>query len=374
MTADVEAPEEAPSLDTSPENSISTSSNEKVKEEKQLATVRETFSFGSGPKKNICIVLGFFCAIVSGCVFPALAFFFATAFQTLGASVTKDDFAAQIRQLAFTFMALGAFAFVFMSGQALFLEVSSREMTRDLKTTWFDALLRQDMTYFDIKDISKTSTIISTNGAKYRKGLGTKLASSVQFTITFFGGLAYALWASWKVSLMLFTITPVMVVTSWFMVKMATTQSARATAGYAEAGSIVQTTVTSIRTILSLNAVQEMIDKFTRATEKAYEEAVKVLKLIGLGNGLVMGSMLLAYIILVLYGSFLLYDSVIQTGCDPSGTVPDNPACDPDAAGVFGAMLGITFAASVLPQVSIGIEAFTGTCKVFHARESESCS
>jgi ATP-binding cassette subfamily B (MDR/TAP) protein 1 len=117
------------------------------------------------------------------------------------------------------------------------------------------------------------------------------LASSVQFTITFFGGLAYAFWASWKVSLMLFTIAPVMVGASLFAVKVTSTQSARANAGYAEAGSIVQTTVTGIRTILSLNAVREMIEKFKSATQNAYDEAVKVLKLIGLANGLLMGSM-----------------------------------------------------------------------------------
>lgn len=247
-----------------------------------------------------------------------------------------------------------------MMGQAMFLDISAGEMTRDLKTSWFDALLRQDIAYYDIKDVSATATIISTNGAKYRKGVGSKLASSVQFTITFLGGLAYAFWSSWRVSLMLFTITPVMVGTSLFLVKMSTTQSQRVNAGYAQAGSIVQTTVSSIRTILSLNAVQIMIDKFVAATEKAYEEAVRVLNWIGLANGMVMGSMLLAYIVLVLYGSFLLYDSVIKTGCDPSGANHDNQSCDPNAAGVFGALMGITFAASVLPQVSVGIEAFTG--------------
>jgi len=355
MTADIEAPEEAAKPEASPVAPPDT----KEKEKKQLATVREVFSFGSGPKKNVCLVIGFSCAIVSGLVFPAMAFFFALSFQTLGASVTSEGFASQIRELAFTFMALGAFAFVFMTGQAMFLETAAGEMTRDLKTSWFDALLRQDMTYFDIKDISATATIISTNAAKYKKGLGSKLASSVQFSITFVGGLAYAFWASWRVSLMLFTITPVMVFTSWFMVKMTSTQSARASAGYSEAGTVVQTTVSSIRTILSLNAVREMIDKFVTATEKAYEEAVKVLKLIGLANGMMMGSMLVAYIVLVSYGSFLLYDNVIATGCDPSGGVSNNQPCDPDAAGVFGALMGITFAASVLPQVSVGIEAFT---------------
>jgi hypothetical protein len=42
--------------------------------EKPLASIREVFSFGAGPKKISCLVLGLFCAVVSGAVFPALAF------------------------------------------------------------------------------------------------------------------------------------------------------------------------------------------------------------------------------------------------------------------------------------------------------------
>ena len=153
MMGDVEAPEapvkQEASLDTSPESSVLTAANEK-----ELATIRETFSFGSGPKKHVSLVLGFFCACVGGCVFPAMTFFFADSFKTLAAFSLS-----QTRELAFTFMILGVVAFVFMSGQAFFFEVAAGVMTRDLETTWFDALLRQDMTYFDIKDISATATI-----------------------------------------------------------------------------------------------------------------------------------------------------------------------------------------------------------------------
>ena len=88
---DIEAPEapikQEASLDTSPESSVLTAANEKVKEEKELATIRETFSFGSGPKKHVSLVLGFFCACVGGCVFPAMAFFFADSFKTLAALI-----------------------------------------------------------------------------------------------------------------------------------------------------------------------------------------------------------------------------------------------------------------------------------------------
>jgi ATP-binding cassette subfamily B (MDR/TAP) protein 1 len=92
------------------------------------------------------------------------------------------------------------------------------------------------MAYYDIKEVNATVTIISTSGTKYKKGLGHKLAASLQFTITFFGGLAYGFWASWQVSLLLLATFPFMAGTTLFLIQVNQTQSTRASAGYAEAG------------------------------------------------------------------------------------------------------------------------------------------
>jgi hypothetical protein len=61
-----------------------------------LATVSEVFSFAQTTKVKVCIALGFFCAAVSGCVFPALAWVFADSFEklsgvTVGTYCTKQE-------------------------------------------------------------------------------------------------------------------------------------------------------------------------------------------------------------------------------------------------------------------------------------------
>jgi hypothetical protein len=64
------------------------------------------------------------------------------------------------------------------------LVTAADDMTLNLKRKWFEAVVRQDMAYFDLQDVAGTSTIISTNGAKYKKGVAKKLGAGVQFTFT----------------------------------------------------------------------------------------------------------------------------------------------------------------------------------------------
>jgi len=322
-----------------------------------LASLSEVYSFGEG---KFWYVFGGMCAsAVTGCVFPAMAYVFADSFEQLAAT-TDGDFLADIRGIAYTFMVLGVVAFTFMTLQSALLETAAGIMTRDMKDKWFQALLRQDIAFFDIKDVSGTSTIITSNGAKFKKGTGRKMGEMIQFTATFLGGMGYAFWSSWQASLITLAVVPFMSASALFLVKLNTTQTARANETYAEAGSIVYSTVSSIRTILSLNAIPIMIEKFKNATQKAFEGAAGLAYWLGLANGSLMGSFLLAYVGITLYGSFLLYDSVRETGCDPSGTVSGVKSCTPRGVEIFGALMGITFAAAVLPQVSVSLEALTG--------------
>jgi len=228
----------------------------------------------------------------------------------------------------------------------------------NIRTERYQALLRQDLAYFDIMDVSGTATVISINAAKYNRGVGNKLGLAIQFTVTFVGGLAYAFWASWQTSLITLLTVPFMAASGWFVVKMNTSQSLRANASYAEAGSIVYTTVTSIRTILSLNGARTMIAKFQAGTTRNFQEATQQIHLIGLANGSMMASFLTSSIAVPLYGGFLLYDQILDNGCDPSGAIPMAETCNPAGSDIFGAMFGIFYAASVLPQISTTMESF----------------
>lgn len=166
---------------------------------------------------------------------------------------------------------------------------------------------------------------------------------------------------------MILVSVPIIAGSGAFMMTVTTKQTERKSRGYAETGGIVYTTISAIRTVFSLNASESMILKFKNATKKSYDNSVSFGYLVGFGSGMMMASFLVSYIILTLYGAFLLYDEVGKTGCDPSNTLGDlNRACRTTGTEVFGALMGISFGAMGLGQIFNALEAFVGARAACH--------
>jgi ATP-binding cassette subfamily B (MDR/TAP) protein 1 len=135
------------------------------------ATIEEVFSFVPNTKTKILIAFGLFFAACSGVIFPAMAWIFSGSFSDLSASTGSDAYMRAIRNLAFSFIILGVVAFGLMTAQTLLMELAATEITRNFKKLWFQALLRQDMAYYDLRDVSGTATILSANAIKFKKSV-----------------------------------------------------------------------------------------------------------------------------------------------------------------------------------------------------------
>jgi len=323
-------------------------------------------SFGRTTRVKLFRFLGFLCSVVSGCVYPLMAFYFAKSFEDLGAQL-GPDYMKGVRDLAFVFLYLGTGGFVFLVAQAFFLEVAASDATTDFKIQWFNALLRQDMAYYDIKDVSSQATVVSSNASKFKRGVGRKLGEGIQFTVTVIGGFVYAFYESWEVSLIILAVVPLMAGTAAFLMAITTKQTERKNKNYAETGGIVFNTISAIRTVFSLNATEKMIEEFKLATKKAQDSATGFTIWVGLANGGIMASFLVSYVALTLYGAFKLYSQVRAEGCDPSNTLDDlNAACRITGRAVFGALMGVSIGAMGLAQIGGAGEALLGAASACH--------
>jgi ATP-binding cassette, subfamily B (MDR/TAP), member 1 len=189
----------------------------------------------------------------------------------------------------------------------------------------------------------------------------------IQFFTTGVGGLGYALYASWQVALVVLALCPFISISALAVVSLNQSKSSRAAVAYSKAGSIAYSTVSGIKTVLSLNAASTMIQHYREATQQALSIATAVLLKQGFANGSMLGSFICLYAVLALYGTFMLYREIDDNGCDPSGAVIDNVTCESTGADVFGAMLGVAFAAQGISQVGNFLETFAAGRAAVHS-------
>ncbi|KAL7540881.1 hypothetical protein ACHAXR_010450 [Thalassiosira sp. AJA248-18] len=338
--------------------------NKKKKKKKKKpdtppATLAQVLSFLPTSRDKLLLALGFLFGILNGLVYPALAYVFSNSFSDLGTASSSASGLANVRGIAFTFLFVGGYAFVVAALQNFFFLIVSVRVADNFKKRWFAALLRQDAAFHDVHSVSGMATALSSASNKMKRGLGRKLGEGVQFGTTFLGGIVYAFYASWQVALVILALLPVVSFAAFALMQLNQNQTLNAQKAYTTAGSTAYGAISSIRTVLSLNAVPEMIRQYSAATLEAYHNGISPLVKVGLVNGGMLGSFILLYAVLTLYGSYLMYTDVETNQCDASGSIPGMETCKSSGPAVFGAMLGVAFAAQGMSQLANSIEALS---------------
>ena len=261
------------------------SAKKKKKQPQEMASISDTMSFvwACGPKVRILWCLGFLGGIANGLVYPALAYMFSSSFADISAASSEG--LAQIRELAYTFMAIGTYALFAATIQSWCFELVAQRASHLLRLTWFKALLRQDRAFVDVNNIGGIAQQLGPTANKYQRGIGRKFGEGVQFLTTGFGGLAFAFWSSWKVALVVLAVVPFVSGAALMVVSLNQTKGSRAAMAYKTAGGVAYSSVAAIKTVLSLNAVTEMIRQYADATEEAFKQAARVLVAQGFFNG-----------------------------------------------------------------------------------------
>jgi len=120
---------------------------------------------------------------------------------------------------------------------------------------------------------------------KFRRGLGRKFGEGVQFTTTGIGGIVFALYNDWRVSLVIFAMIPFVSLAGAAVMSLNQKKGSHSAESYKRAGGIAYSPISSIKTVLSLNAITDMVAMYQDATQEAMNSSKSLLIKQGVANG-----------------------------------------------------------------------------------------
>ena len=176
---------------------------------------------------------------------------------------------AEITKYCLYFVLIGAVAFIGNFAQLWMLGISGERLTRKVRKASFEAILKQDIEFFDAKEnsLGALTTRLATE-ASAMKGLTGDTLGTLSFAIsTIVTGVLVAYLSCWRVALVVTAVFPLMGIAGALQMKMMSGFDADSHKKYAQAGSVASEAVDNIDTVTAIGVQDYFIKRYNDEVE-----------------------------------------------------------------------------------------------------------
>ncbi|KAM6934651.1 bile salt export pump [Xenentodon cancila] len=253
------------------------------------------------------MLLGSLGAAVNGSVNPIYAVLFS---QILG-TFSIPDLNEQREQIngicvLFCIVAVTSFFSQFMQGYAF--AKSGELLTRRLRKVGFQAMLRQEVGWFDNPTNSPgaLTTRLATDASMVQGATGSQIGMIVSSLTNIGASFIIAFYFSWKLTLVIMCFLPLIGLSGVFQAKMLTGFANEDKKAMEAAGRVSSEALANIRTIAGLTKERSFVESYEQKLELPYKSAKKKANVYGLSFGFAQCVIFMAYAASFRYGGYLV--------------------------------------------------------------------
>ncbi|KAL3723206.1 hypothetical protein ACJRO7_035393 [Eucalyptus globulus] len=278
---------------------------EKKKKKKGRSSIGSIFMHADGVDK--CLMgLGFFGTVADGFSTPLVLFVSSQLMNDIGSASSMDpaSFRHSINKNALNlfYIACGLLVACFLEGYC-WTRTGERQAAK-MRARYLSAVLRQDVTYFDIH-VTSTSDIItsvSSDSLVIQDVLSEKVPNFLVNVSLFVGSYIAAFIMLWRLAIVGFPFAALLIIPGMIYGRTLIVIARKIRGEYNKAGTIAEQALSSIRTVYAFAGESKTLSEFS----KALEGSVKLGLRQGLAKGLAIGSNSIVFAIwsfMAYYGS-----------------------------------------------------------------------
>ena len=307
-------------------------------------------------EEYLLLALGLFFALVNGLGDPLMIVLFS---ESLSALSDPEDTLKVMSDIAVLFVILGGVLQIAASIQYGCFTKVAKTLSIRMRKKWLRSLLRQDIEFFDRNDPSGLPGKMSSTIVSYEEGIGAKLGLGLQFFSGFLAGMVIAFVYNIYVSLLTLAAMPLVAGSGAWLVKVNTEAAEKKDKCYSKANSLAYETLKGLKTILSVNGIDKVQQRYSAATNEAKKAGIARSLRVGIANGSMLSTFNVMYLAVTLFGGWALSHQIKKDGCDPSGSMSPRFSCDyfnlpqeMNGTAIFIALMSLAIGGQALGQVS----------------------
>ncbi|KAF9168381.1 Multidrug resistance protein 1 [Actinomortierella ambigua] len=236
----------------------------------------------------------------AGAVFPMFARFFGTVIGILMTPIApggEDAFEKEANHNAAMMAVIAVAAMVSMGGSVLVFELAGEMMARRMRSLSFEAIMSQEMGFFD-EEAHNTGALTSrlaTDAYQMHELVSQIMRLSVNTLVTVILSLAFAFSTSWRLTLVVLAMIPVMAASQYFALGSLAGFSQKSKKAYELSGRVASEAISNIRTVVTLAKEDRFEQRYEEVTRKPHAYATRRAWLGSFGHALSQAVMFWAY-------------------------------------------------------------------------------
>ncbi|XP_047539105.1 multidrug resistance protein homolog 49-like isoform X1 [Vanessa atalanta] len=178
-----------------------------------------------------------------------------------------------------------------------------------VKEKFLQAVLRQDITWYDLNTSMNFATKVSDDVEKYREGIGEKIPMLIYLVMSFVTAVIISCVYGWELTLVILSCAPIIIATTAIVAKVQSSLTSQELKAYSVAGVIAEEVLSSIRTVVAFGGEEKEIDRYQKRLDPAKKTGVKKGVYSGIGSGFMWLIIYATYALAFWYGVGLILDS-----------------------------------------------------------------
>uniref|UniRef100_A0A3Q1EGM2 ATP-binding cassette, sub-family B (MDR/TAP), member 11a n=1 Tax=Acanthochromis polyacanthus TaxID=80966 RepID=A0A3Q1EGM2_9TELE len=259
------------------------------------------------------MLLGSLGAAVNGSVNPIYALLFS---QVLGTFAIQDlnEQRNQINGICVLFCIVAVISFFSQFLQGYAFAKSGELLTRRLRKVGFQAMLKQEVGWFDDATNSPgaLTTRLATDASMVQGATGSQIGMIVNSLTSIGASFIIAFYFSWKLTLVIMCFLPFLGLSGLFQAKMLTGFANQDKKAMEAAGRVSSEALANIRTIAGLAKESSFVESYEQKLELPYKSAKKKANIYGFCFGFAQCVIFMAYAASFRYGGYLVSSEGLQ--------------------------------------------------------------
>ena len=232
--------------------------------------------------------------------------------QTITESTNMDElmdqFQKTIDDMVYKLLYIGTGMFFANFLANFFWKYSSLRQLFILKESYFSTILKQEQGWFDENNAYEFATKVQAQLEQIELGLGEKFGLILQMISQIIGGLVIAFITSWKLTLVMLAMSPLIFACILFLVMSLKKTIVGARKTYEKAGGVAEEMLCNIKTVASFVNFDFEIKRFNELIEQVHNFDKQKAYRLGVSIGSLIFCINLTFVIAIIYSRKLIAD------------------------------------------------------------------